>query len=337
MTDPAMDNLEAAFDEGFDDLDMYASDSDLNSLRDTARFKKLMETVRKSDDGDQRLRQASRQYDRLAKSKNIDEGEWSGVGIDLMRAGDYDRAATAFDNEFKLSKNTSENALYNKACARALAGKSDDALKLLEQSIAVGTVDAEHMKEDPDLLSLHKSKKFDDLVKLAEDLELDYDGVNSHEVWSISGKKVKRISYADEVKEWKKSVGHFTEMANRHPTFGRAWFNLGYAQLKAEEPKSATPSFQKSLDLGYKPAVMMYNLACSTALSGETDAAFAWLDKSEKAGFEVWNYARWDEDLDPLRADPRYKELKKRWKEKEREHNDDHDHNDEQTIHIEVD
>jgi hypothetical protein len=50
----------------------------------------------------------------------------------------------------------------------------------------------------------------------------------------------------------------------------------------------------------------------------------------------VWNHARWDEDLDPLRADPRYKELKKRWKDKE---HDEHDHDDDhdQTIYIDVD
>ena len=316
--DQAMTNLEAAFEEGFEDLDMYASDEDLNSLRDTQRFKKLMETARNSDEGDQLRRAASREYDRLVKDKDVDEGDWSAVGVDLMRAGDYDRAVTAFDNEYKLSKNTSENAVYNKACARALQGKKAEALKLLEQSIVTGSVDADHMEDDSDLISLHKEKKFDQLVDMARDLELNYAGyIGKH--------------WHDDEKSWARSVPHFQEMANKYPKVGRAWFNLGYAQLKAENPKQATVSFQKSLDMAYKPHVMMYNLACSTALSGEIDTAFAWLQKSETAGFEVWSHARWDEDLDPLRADPRYRELKKRWKEEERKRAED------RGVHVQID
>jgi beta-lactamase regulating signal transducer with metallopeptidase domain/Flp pilus assembly protein TadD len=327
----ALDMLEAAFEEGFDDLDMYASDSDLNSLRDLPRFKKLMDSVMSSDEVGQRRRAATRDFERLAGRKNADEGDWGDVGIELLRAGDYDRAATAFDNEYRLSKNMDEDALYNKACARSLGGKTDEALTLLEQSILGGSVSAEHMREDPDLRALHKNRKFDELVKLAEDLDLDASGSFSAGNWSFDGKKVRKVGYAEEVKEWKKAVTHYQEMAGRHPTAGRAWHNLGFAQLRAEQAKESTASFQKALDLGFKPPVTMYNLACATALSGEIDAAFAWLDKSEKAGFEVWNHARWDEDLDPLRADPRYRELKARWKEEEREHVSRHE------VHIQVD
>jgi beta-lactamase regulating signal transducer with metallopeptidase domain/Flp pilus assembly protein TadD len=302
----AIDALEASFDEGFDDLDAYASDSDLNSLRDDPRFRKFMDTVMNSDEADQRRRSAERDWARLENRKDIDNGDWNSVGIELLRAGDYERAAMAFDNEFELSKNQDENALYNKACARALGGKKEEALKLLEQSIATGGVNADHMEEDPDLVSLHKDKRFDGLVRLARDLELDHEGIAIGKKW--------------EAKNWGKSIPHFQEVANDHPTMGRAWFNLGYAQIKADKPAESVVSFQKALDLKFKPALMMYNLACANALAGNIDAAFNWLEKSEAAGEDVWNYARWDEDLDPLRADPRWKELKKRWKEKEDKH-----------------
>jgi hypothetical protein len=70
----------------------------------------------------------------------------------------------------------------------------------------------------------------------------------------------------------------------------------------------------------------MYNLACSTAQSGQIDAAFGWLERAEAAGFEMWSHARWDDDLDPLRGDPRYRALKKKWKaQAQEEHADDHD------------
>jgi Flp pilus assembly protein TadD len=329
QTDAAMKSLQASFDEGFDNLDMYASDDDLNSLRADARFKKLMEKVMNTDEADQRRRAAARDYDRLVADKDVEDGEWSAVGVDLLRAGDYDKASLAFDNEFKLSRNEDEDAIYNKACARALAGKTDEALKLLDQAIATGSVSSEHMAEDSDLSSLYKNKKFDQLVDLAEDLEINYPGF-SGDSWNINGRHVSHNGFDDD-KHWAKSLGHFKEMANKHPSYARAWFNLGYAQLKSGDAVSCTPNFQKALDMGFKPSTMMYNLACSTAQEGKVDTAYAWLDKAEKAGFEVGSSARWDEDLDPLKADPRWRELKKKWVEEDRKRADAHG------VHINID
>lgn len=321
--DAAIKSLQASFDEGFEDLDMYGSDEDLNSLRQDPRFKKLMTQVQNSDEATQEKRAAGREYDRLAASKDIDDGEWNAVGVDLLRVGDYDKASLAFDNEFKQSRNEDEDAIYNKACARALAGKTDEALKLLDQSIAAGSVDPDHMAEDADLTSLHKNKKFDQLIDLAEDLELDFPGFKGNSSWNINGKHISHGIWDDE-KHWAKVLPRFQDMAKKHPTYARAWFNLGYAQLKSGNAAACTPNFQKALDMGYKPSTMMYNLACSTAQEGKTDIAFAWLDKSEKAGFEVRNSARWDEDLDPLRADNRWRELKKKWREQDRAEADKH-------------
>ena len=48
-TDTAVEMLQNAFDRGFDDPDMYASDDDLNSLRGDARFQKLLAAVMPQD------------------------------------------------------------------------------------------------------------------------------------------------------------------------------------------------------------------------------------------------------------------------------------------------
>jgi len=61
----------------------------------------------------------------------------------------------------------------------------------------------------------------------------------------------------------------------------------------------------------------LYNLGCASAQAGNTDAAFQFLAKAEKAGFDVHGYAQWDDDLAPLKADPRWNELKDRWQEEE--------------------
>ncbi len=313
----AIEMLQEAFEEGFDNPQYYAEDEDLNSLRGDPRFQKLLALVMSSPEAESERRAATRDYERLAKAKEVDEGDWNSVGIDLLRSGDYEGAAKAFDNEFKVSKD--EDALYNKACARSLAGKKDEALELLEQSITTGTVNAEHMQEDPDLVPLHGEARFDQMVTLAEDLTLHGGGWwgNFNGNWSWKG---------NDKKNWRKAVPHFEEMAQKHPKIGRAWFNLGYAQLAAEDPEKSTTSFQKALDFGYKTPTTMYNLACSRAQADDVDGAIAWLEKSEAAGMEMWNHARWDDDLEPLHSDARFKSMAKRWRAEAKKHNHDEDH-----------
>ncbi len=299
-TDDAIESLRAAFEAGFDRPDLYASDDDLNSLRGDKRFQQLLDDVMKSDAAQVNRRDANREFDRLAKSGDVDEDEWNSVGIDLMRSGDYDRAADAFDREYKASGD--EDALYNKACARALAGNKADALKLLEQAITTGSVDAGHMEEDPDLFALHSEKRFDELLTMAQDLTLS-PSRNWTQMWSWSSRH--------EEKRWRKSLTHFEEMTEKYPQIGRAWFNLGFAQLQAEEAEKGTASFQRALELGYQKPTTMYNLACCAAQTGNTDAAFDWLEKADAAGFESWSHAHGDDDLDPIRSDPRFKKYEK--------------------------
>src|SRR4029453_15303888 len=101
--DVAIRMLERALENGFDDPAKYDTDDDLNSLRGDARFQKLGNQARHSDTGLQSLRQAANQYQNLALAGNVDNGKWNSVGVDLMRAGAFDRAAEAFDNEYKVS------------------------------------------------------------------------------------------------------------------------------------------------------------------------------------------------------------------------------------------
>lgn len=52
-----------------------------------------------------------------------------------------------------------------------------------------------------------------------------------------------------------------------------------------------------------------YNLACSLALNGEADAAFAELESSLACGYRDAEHLAQDEDLAALRGDPRFGEL----------------------------
>jgi Flp pilus assembly protein TadD len=304
QADAALEMLNNALLEGFDDPEMYASDDDLNSLRADPRFRKLLDRARHTETGQENIRAAERQYDQLVSRSDVNAGEWNAAGIGLMRTGEYDRAAAAFDHEFKVSQDN--DALYNKACARALDGKSNDALDLLEQSIAAGSVDVDHLRTDPDLVSLHADKRFDGLVDLARDLDLSDSWKNDMAMWK-----------GNEQERWADVLPRYEAVAKEHPKIGRAWFNLGFIQLRAEAPQKSSESFQKALDLGYRTPTTLYNLACSSAQSDQRDAAFKWLTKAESAGFDVGNSAPSDDDLDPLKGDPRWKEMKTRWKSQE--------------------
>lgn len=302
--DVAIRMLRKALDNGFDDPEKYDTDEDLNSLRGDARFQKLVDDARHSEKGLQSLRSAEDQYQGLALAGSVDNGNWNQVGVELMRAGAFDRAAEAFDNEYKASGDT--DAIYNKACARALQGQNKEALDLLEQCIAAGDVDTGHMLGDPDLMSLHGEKRFDELVVMANDLNLSASWQHDNKAWK-----------GDEQRRWATELPRYESVARHYPRVGRAWFNLGFIQLKGEQAHKSVDSYQKALNLGFRNPATLYNLGCASAQAGNNDAAFKFLAKAEKAGFDVHGYAQWDDDLDPLKADPRWNELKDRWQEEE--------------------
>jgi tetratricopeptide (TPR) repeat protein len=295
--DKAIHALEEAFADGFDDPEMYASDEDLNSLRSDARFQKLMKEVMNSDEAQVQRRAATRQYERLEKQKDVYEGQWNRVGVELMRSGDYKLSEKAFDKEYKQSGDS--GALYNMACVKAVSGDKTGALTFLEEAITSGSVNVEHMEEDPDLVTLHKEARFDQLVTMADLLTLRH-GNN----WSWG---------RNNDRNWKKSLANYEKVTEKYPKIGRAWFNLGYVQLEADLPKESIASFAKALDMGYQKRTTMFNLACANAQAGNTDVAFDWLKKAEDAGMQMWS-RRNDDDLDPLHFDPRWREASKRWR-----------------------
>ena len=54
---------------------------------------------------------------------------------------------------------------------------------------------------------------------------------------------------------------------------------------------------------------VLYNLTCSLALTGETDAAFRTLERAVECGYDDTRHMTVDRDLAPLRDDPRFGEI----------------------------
>lgn len=286
----AIDWLEKSVEAGFDVGSYLYRDGDLASLRGNARFQRFREEHgdREEADGMRRL-QAE-----LLASGSKDAGEWAHVGRSLLAQGAYDDAADALRRATAIEPHRS-NALYNLACAEALAGRSAKALEALARAVDAGYTDASHAEEDEDLASIRGEAAF--ARALADMRRLEPDG---------SGSFLSRV-FCDRETSRKADAERYESYLKDHPKSGHAWFQLGYVSLTGTDPARALAAFHAARDLGFRPGTSAYNIACCHARLGATDAAFQWLDRAEADGFDVADRAGDDEDLDSLRGDPRFK------------------------------
>ena len=81
--------------------------------------------------------------------------------------------------------------------------------------------------------------------------------------------------------------------------------------LLNRQNEESVRAFKHALDLNYRPSTVMYNIACGYARANQNDAAMEWLQKARAAGFKLGNYIEHDNDLNSLRSDPRFRELRK--------------------------
>jgi tetratricopeptide (TPR) repeat protein len=106
---------------------------------------------------------------------------------------------------------------------------------------------------------------------------------------------------------------HFCEdILRHHASHFEALVLLGDAYTRKGD-------FQKGLELdlqlsNIKPDnhLVRYNLACSYALTGQTEKALLCLDKAVELGYRDIEHLRQDHDLDVLKTDPRFQLLLKK-------------------------
>ncbi|HEX2121221.1 MAG TPA: M56 family metallopeptidase [Thermoanaerobaculia bacterium] len=231
-----------------------------------------------------------------------DDDRWYEVGLDLLRLRRLDQSIDAFQNAIKAGEKTS-SAMYNIACAYSLKGDARNGMIWLQKAIEEGFGGDEKLRNDPDIALLREQSGFDELRRLAKDLEMR--GCCDDD---------------DDEESWRDVVAHHRAMAQKHPNAGRAWFNLGYVALQARDFATGHDAFHRAIQLGHRLGTSSYNIACGYALQGDREAAFEWLNKARARGFELANYIDSDDDLDSLHSDPRWKtlraEVKKEWRAK---------------------
>jgi tetratricopeptide (TPR) repeat protein len=95
---------------------------------------------------------------------------------------------------------------------------------------------------------------------------------------------------------------------------GFTYGQLAYAQLALNRNDDAIRSYERAFAMGIPPGpatrgVAYYNLACAYARVGQKDKAIEALSRAVDEGFADRAGMEKDEDLAPLRADPRFQQL----------------------------
>lgn len=293
----AFEWLKRSMDEGFDLAAYMGHDDDLDSLRDDPRWSEYKKLARaqKADEHKGEARALTARYERLA-AKNPKSGEpFFDIGRELLNADQYELSAKAFQASADRGYRTA-TSLYNEACALSRGEKKDAALDLLRRCLDAGFDQPDLFDKDDDLDNVRKDPRFAALADEAQELSLPGYGNGP---WNSRSRSTRA--------RWREAAKGFASYAEKHPTVGRAWYNLGFASLAGDRPDEAAVAFKKSLDLGYRKPATMYNLACTYSRLDQKDAAFDWLFKALDAGFdETWTM-RHDDDLDNLRGDGRYR------------------------------
>lgn len=103
-------------------------------------------------------------------------------------------------------------------------------------------------------------------------------------------------------------------VAEAYPKSFTALVNLGLAYGANGQVEEGVKTYDKAFEIGIGPGannrgVAYYNLGCGYSLLGMKEKALAALEKAIAEGFTNRNAYETDEDLAPLRAEPRFQEM----------------------------
>ena len=173
--DEAVEALEKAVEQGFEDIDQIETDEDLFPLHTDVRFAKVLANLDddeaiadKMDEAEQHLgsgdfAKAAEVYKAILNEDKGNAFATYRLGYSLHGAGDLDEAlemhtkATRFDGVAPI-------ATYNIACVHALRDNKDEAFATLEKAVGLGFLRPDALADDPDLNNLREDDRFKKLT-----------------------------------------------------------------------------------------------------------------------------------------------------------------------------
>jgi tetratricopeptide (TPR) repeat protein len=252
-----------------------------------------------------RLERANLDYARLQSDASATGNDWASVGMSLLMLRELDRSIIALQRAIAATPDyEASSAMYNLACAYSLQGNRDAGIEWLAKSVNEGFDSPGKLRNDPDIKNLRSDSRFAPIEKLSNTLSLSqFNEVEFNDKRDLPIRH--QINYSKE--RWAPAITLYESFLKNEPNSGRGWFNLGYALHFSREHTRAISAFEHAISLGYHKPVATYNIACGYAMLNQKDAAFDWLDRAFKAGFDANGLLHGDDDLDNLRSDPRFR------------------------------
>jgi beta-lactamase regulating signal transducer with metallopeptidase domain len=130
-----------------------------------------------------------------------------------------------------------------------------------------------------------KEIKADSVIDVTPDLE------------KLSG----MFSGDDDEEKYKSDTKHGNDLST-----GDGWYEYGGELFSNERYQDAIAAYQEAIKRGHNTEAAAYNIACSYSLMDDKDHALEWLQEAIGAGFDDLDHIAEDDDLDPIRSDPRF-------------------------------
>ena len=182
----ALESLERSVDAGFDSQERFENDTDLDSLRGSARFDRIAAkseflslsrfSSKHGDDSNysrERWAPAVVEF-REFVSENPSHGRaWFNLGYALHGSREFEEAIAAFEKAVRFGYHPN-TAKFNIACANAMLGRTDTALDLLEALAESNAAHYGQLQSDSDLDSLREEPRFEALLESLEEQKHRY-------------------------------------------------------------------------------------------------------------------------------------------------------------------
>lgn len=210
--------------------------------------------------------------------------EWFDRGMELHEDERWDSAIEAFRKAVEAGYRE-EVATFNIACARARKGEKDLAFEGLDKAMQIG-FDVHGHLDDSDLDTLHSDPRWTDLKRKAREARAGRDQAKT-----------------------RRAAERFDLLVARTPKDGRALYDVGRELLRHADYDRAARAFVAAAEAGVREGTSLYNAACARALANQKPEALDLLRRALDAGFDDPDHFREDDDLDGLRAEPRFRQL----------------------------
>jgi beta-lactamase regulating signal transducer with metallopeptidase domain/Flp pilus assembly protein TadD len=109
-------------------------------------------------------------------------------------------------------------------------------------------------------------------------------------------------------KEYAQAAPFYENMLTLDPEHGFAHGRLAYIHIGSGQYESAVEHLRTEIKLGHNLSIATYNLACTSALTGEHRDALAHLERSIRRGFADHELLAKDTDLSSIRDNERFAE-----------------------------